>query len=358
MKKNIKFKKVLNFDFSTHILFKCTQRRYANDFINGKIKFNQPNIWIELENNGKKGQGDSLEGVFLATDKNDNHKFINDLKKGQNIEYFTKGNLTYFRRKKTKELFCFCLYGLNSNMFLHKETDRFGEEHSYAKVNKSYFSDFSNNISENDYFKMDKLNRPSVLFINNPDMFFKKIIDFFVSLDIPRERIIISPVDYVDLREIFYNSVPNPYELLIKDNDFSNQSEVRIIINSNSKKLKDYMNKNNNIIEIGDIRDIVTIYDNYFHDLLIEKRDNSLLFTLPFPEIKELSKSTLRELLAYYVQIYNDKLYYETTQEERNEILKGIEETIKEKYNIYMSINNGKINFSNVSGDIEKLLDK
>ena len=356
--KDTKFRPVLNFNFSTHILFRCTSKKYADDFINGKFRFNQPKAWIEQEKDGNKGQGDSLEGVFLATDINDKSKFIEDLKKSRDIEYFVKDDLVYFRNKKSIELYCFCLYGLNSNMFVNKEIDRFNEEHFIAKVDKKYFDDFSGKISEKDYFEMDEYDRPVVLFINNPHEFFEKIKAFFIDLGVPKENIIISPVDYVDLREKFINSVPQPYELLLKDMDFSNQSEVRIIINSTSKKMINYMKEHNNVIDIGKIDDLVTIYDYYFHDLLIEKRGNTIYFTLPFPEYIELSKLTLRELLSHYIQIYNDKLPYETTIDKRKDILKGIEDIIREKYQIYLSINNGQINLSNVNENIEDLLDK
>ena len=46
------------------------------------------------------------------------------------------------------ELYCFCLYGLNDNVFVEKEVDRLGESHFIARVNKKYFDDFSKNISQ------------------------------------------------------------------------------------------------------------------------------------------------------------------------------------------------------------------
>lgn len=359
LSKDIILKPVLNFNFSTNILFRCTQKKYADDFLKGKLRFNQPKAWIKIEENGNKGQGDSLEGVCLATSKDDNSKFIENMKNNKAFESFTKNDMLYFRNKETKELFCFCLYGLNNNMFINREVDRFGEEHFIAKVKKEYFSAFAGNITEEEYFKMEEPNRQVILFIQNPHKFFEKIKMFFINLGVPKENIIISPVDYIDLRKKFINMVPKPYELLLKDSYFSNQSEIRIIINSTSQELVEYMKKNNNIIDIGSIEDIVTIYDNYFHDLLLEKRGNTLLFTLPFPVTEELSKSTLRELLAYYNQISNDRLPYETTFNERKEMLNGIEQIIKEKYDIYLYVDEeGKMNLSNVNTNIEELLDK
>lgn len=356
---NIELKPVLNFNFSTHILFKCLQKKYANDFLKGKFRFNQPKAWIEMEKNGNKGQGDLLEGVSLATNEDDNSTYIETMKCNKDYENFSKDGLTYFRNKGTIELFCYCLYGLNSNMFVNSEIDRFGKEHFIAKVEKGYFSAFAGNITEEDYFKLEEPDKPVVLFITNPNEFFNRIRIFFVNLGVPEKDIIISPIEYVDLKRKFATNIPKPYELLLKDSYFSNQSEVRIIINSTSEDLINFMNSNNNIIDIGPIEDIVSLYDNYFHDLLIEKQGNTILFTLPFPVEEELSNLTLRELLAYYIQIFNDRLPYETTTEERHEILEGIKETIQKKYNIYIDVDmNGKINYTNVSGDFEDLLDK
>lgn len=61
--------RVLNFDFSTQMLFRCIERKYAETFINGEIRFGQPKNWIEKEKNGNKGQGDLLEGRFQSRHK-------------------------------------------------------------------------------------------------------------------------------------------------------------------------------------------------------------------------------------------------------------------------------------------------
>lgn len=361
--KNVEFRPVFDFNFSTHLLFRCTQKKYANDFLKGKIRFNQPKAWIKIEEEGNKGQGDLLEGVCYAT-KGDDSKFIENMKNNKLFEYISKNGMSYFRNKESIELFCFCLYGLNSNMFINREVDRFGEEHFIAKVEKKYFSDFSKDITEEEYFAMEEDNRPVLLFIHNPHGFFEKIRSFFMNLGIPKDSIIISPVEYVDLRKEFIHFVPKPYELLLKDSYFSNQSEIRIIINSTSRELIDYMKKNNNIIDIGSIEDITSIYDNYFHDLLLEKRGNTILFTLPFPVTEELSKSTLGELLTYYYQISNDKLPYETTSKERLEMIKGLEQIVKEKYDIELydmklsKNDDGRIILLNCNERIESLLDK
>ena len=347
--------KVLDFKFSTDMLFRCTSKQYANDFKKGKFRFNQPEFWIKEGEMGNKGLGDSLEGTFLTTTFNDNSEYINNLKKNNDIEYFVEDDKLYFRRKSIKKLYCFCLYGLNDNSYKEKSVDRFGKEHYYSRIDKSYFSSFSNGITKEKYNNEDE-KRNVVVFINNPSLFYEKVRQFFMKLGVGKENIIISPIEYVNRQENSYSFMPFPYELLLKDNYYSNQSEIRIIINSTSEKLIKYMNDNKNIIDIGDISDIVDIYDYYFDDLLLEKDGNTLLFTLPFPIEEKLEDMSLHRLLTLFVQVLNDNLPYDTSLNERNEIIEFIKKIIKEKYDIFLSVENGQIKLSNFIGK-EKLLD-
>ena len=358
MKNNVELKPVLNFNFSTLLLFKCTKKKYANSFINGKLKFNKPRVWIKEEENGNKGQGDLLEGVVLSSEKKDNSEFIKSLKDNKRLEYFYEDNRIYFRKKQTMELYCFCLYGLNDNVFVEKEVDRLGESHFIARVNKKYFDDFSKNISQKKQITPEEGDKSAVIFINNPLVFFEKIKEFFIKLGIPKENIIISPIDYVNLRKSFVCQVPEPLELLLKDKFFSNQSEIRVVINSRTKRLMNYMEENNGVIDIGNISDIVTIYDNYYNDLLLEKRGNTILFTLPSPEIIELSHLPLKELIAYYIQVLKDKLPYKTTLKYRKELLNEFEKIIYDKYGITIYNCDDKITLTNVHGKIEELWDE
>ncbi len=357
LSKYASMQRVLNFNFSTNMLFRCTNKKYANDFKRGRIRFNQPEYWIKEEEKGNKGLGDSLEGTFLTTNFNDNSEFINNLKKNDDLEYFIKDYKLYFRRKNIKKLYCFCLYGLNDDSFKEKSIDCFGKEHYYSRIDKGYFSSFSNRVTKEKYNREDE-NRDVVIFINNPHLFFEKIRQFFIKLGVGKDNIIISPVQYVNRQENSVSLVPYPHELLLKDNYYSNQSEIRIIINSNSDELIQYMNDNNNIIDIGDISDIVDIYDYYFDDLILEKNGNILLFTLPFPIQEKLEDMSLRRLLSIFAQVSNDELPYETSLDERIKIITLIKKLIKNKYNIFLYVEDGLIRLSNVVGNLEELLDK
>lgn len=116
----INFEQVFNFDFSTKMLFRCTKRKFAEGIKRGKFYFNIPQKWIEEEEKGNKGQGDSLEGTFLSALKDDDSEFIRKMKLNSQIEHFEYGDFIYFRKKDIKKLYCLCFYGLNDNSFIKK----------------------------------------------------------------------------------------------------------------------------------------------------------------------------------------------------------------------------------------------
>ena len=92
-------------------------------------------------------------------------------------------------------------------------------------------------------------------------------------------------------------TVPSPAELLIKDKSFEEQSEIRIIINSNSPKYLKYMQEHNNTIAVGSLEDITDIYNYYFDDLSIEKYGNKgLMFSLPESKTYQIQDMDFFEL--------------------------------------------------------------
>lgn len=144
----------------------------------------------------------------------------------------------------------------------------------------------------------------------------------------------------------------------LKDISFKNQSEIRIIINSEDKSIIQKIKENNQIINIGNINDIASIYDFYFNDLILMKDGNSVLFTLPFPENIPIEKLTLRKLLSIFVQTSNDQLPYEMSIEDRIKIINAIKKVIKNKYGMEIGVKNGMITAYGYSGDINEILDK
>lgn len=346
--------RVLNFDFSTQMLFRCIERKYAETFINGEIRFGQPQNWIEKEKNGNKGQGDLLEGIFLSAQGNDESKLITRLKNNSYINCIEYNGFKYFRRKSIENLYCLCFYGLNNNSFRNKKIDNKGKAHYYSYVSKEFFESFSEKISKEDYLKMNEGDRPSVIFISNPHEFFKRIKKFFNKVGVKEQDVIISPVDYINKNKIMLSGIPYPRELLLKDKFFEKQSEIRIIINSQSKELLEYMKNHNNTINIGNIDDIAKIYDYYFEDLVIERKNRSTIeFNLPVEEVEKYEDMPLEEMLTILGQAYIGKLP-ESAKNEREKIIEIMHKQLKKKYKIDVDYSKGCMYILNASDKVWK----
>ena len=350
--------RVLNFNFSTQMLFRCIEKRFAQSFINGEIRFSQPSYWIEEEQKGNKGKGDKLEGTFLSAKEGDKSDFINKLKQNKNINHFDYDGYTYFRKNSIEQLYCLCFYGLNDNSYTEKNTDNYGKEYYTSRVRKEFFESFSESISKEEYLKKEELDRPAVLFISNPHELFERIRKFFMKFGISEQEIIISPVQYLNKKKISFSALQYPKELLLKDLYYENQSEIRIIINTQNKAFLDYMKNNNNIINIGNIEDIAEIYDYYFDDLIIERKGKNVIeFNLPNEKIEKYEDMSLERLLTILAQAYTNNLP-DSLINEKEKIINIMKQNLKSKYNIDVEYNNGSLNISNASNEVINYLEE
>ena len=357
--KYVKPKAVFDFNFSTILLFRCTRKKYAESFVRGEIFFNQPKNWIQYEKDGEKGRGDLLEGTFFSTNANDTSEFITKLKKDKSLNNFDYDGYTFFRRKGIEDLYSICFYGVNDNVFSEKTIDEKGKAHYVSRVDKSYFTDFSEDIKEEEYSQIEESEKPVVLFINNPHLFFEKIKNALKKVGVKEEEILISPVEYLDKKKVAISAVPYPMELFLKDKFYSNQSEIRIIINSNNEEFLKYMKENHNIINIGNIEDITDIYEYYFTDLLMERSSkNSIIFNLPKPINEPIEDMSLERLLALLYQVYKDLIPQKLSDEEKSNAISSIEKCIKEKYNTTVYCDNENITIYNPNEDVSKYLDE
>ena len=352
----VKTERVFNFDFSTMALLRCIEKKYAKDFRNGKVFFGKPINWINAGIKGDRGQGDKLEGTFLVAKEDDSSDFIKNLKKNENLAYIEDDGFIYFRKKGIENLYCLCLYGLHDNSFKERNIDETGKVHYISRVGKQYFSDFAKNITREMYENIEDENKKAVIFICNPHKFFERIKNALKKIGVKEEEIIISPVEYVNRREVAISVVGYPRELLLKDKYFSRQSEVRIIINSKNKQFLDYI-ENNKVIDIGPCDDIIQIYDYYFEDLVIERKGKKTFrFNLPHEEVERYEDMSLERLLTIFIQLCRNEEPMVLKKEEKEKFIKTIKATIKNKFNLDVEYNNNNFLIYNADQKIFKYL--
>ncbi len=342
------------FGFKTLMLFRCLKRERAEQFCRGDIYFGSPRQWIEIEKNGNKGQGDILEGVFFSTFDNDNTDFVRYLKLCDRFDFFTQNGTIFFRNKEVLDTRCLCLYGLHDNVFV-KEKDSEGRVHFRTRITNKYFKSFSNIKTRDEYKLVDSNEQPVVILINNPFEFFRRIVDSLKEIGVSDSEIIISPVTYTERNRPLLNT-KTPFELLLKDISFKDQSEVRIIVNCKKQKYLDYMRTHNNTISIGAINDITEIYDYYFEDMELERwKNNGMLISLPEQKVVDLDDMNFFELLDLFQNIRlgliqtPNCIENEAGQEKLGFLIK----LFQEKYGVVVSVDkNKKVDIQNLSNEL------
>lgn len=302
-------------EFPPLMLLRCTTLNYAHKFLEtGNIRFAKPNEWIEAFEIDGKGRGDISEGAFASCSKNDKFamRFYNQYRPNVECRYINfEQEECIFQSKNVLNMRAFCLFGLNDSIFTEKSRAENHKWYPYGKITKQYFSDFLSGlygVNETNYETLSDDKKPALIFINNPYIFFERVRKFFESIGLNKDEYIISPVTYFEKNKSFFVESQMPYELYLKDKSFEYQSEIRIVITSQRPEILSFFEKNNGIVELGCMNDIASVSDYYFNDIVMQKRDDTIILNLP--KTKE-TKIVLADhwMYAIYV-ILKDEAYH------------------------------------------------
>ncbi len=265
----------------TLLMLKCLEYKYAKAFIDtGAMKFATPSSW---KPDGTT-RGDVLEGVYASQrgcDK-EQDRFLKSLRKAP---YTVRQNgFTFYKSKPIVEYRAYCLYGLNSDN-MHMQTFR-SQDHRFHKVGcvkKEFFQKLYPGITKESIDAMGD-ERPAVLIIT-PDKFCERVASKLIGMGLRKEEILIGPVFYTNNFRKPFIIFNEPEELFSKDISYSEQSEIRIAVDTRRDEVRELFEKTNGIIEIGPVDEsIATLSEFYFEDMTVEERDNKLLFNLARPQ--------------------------------------------------------------------------
>lgn len=301
-------------------LFRCTEYKHAETLINeGCIKLNTPKVWIECEKIDGKGRGDLLEGIYAFTKVHDIQNVLSFRKKRENVVAETINGNVYFRNENVLSMPCLCLFGLTDTMF---KNSYFPETDSWAtttSVGKNYFEDFYKHETRESIMSLPDNERPVLVVIQSPNKFFNKIYEYFESIGLGKDEVIIKKVDYIDKSLPFVIRDAYPQEVFVKDHSFNHQSEIRIAINTQNNDALRKLEDLNYIIKIGSLKDFAIIHEYYLEDMFIQLRNSTLRYVLPVPETFNFDDLERDEVLQIIRNIENAE--YEENYEKE-----GIEE--------------------------------
>ena len=269
----------------TYMFLKCLEYKYAKAFIErGAMHFAMASDW---KPDGTK-RGDNLEGIYASQNGFDPKldKLLKSLRKDSSS--FNDGEWFFYKSEEIIAFRTYCMYGINSNdLPLQSSRSQDHKFHYGGKVAKDYFEGLYPLIKEGEYDRLDPDERPAVLFIR-PDVFVRFVTTKLQERGVLAKEIFIGPISYSDYYSEPLRIVKAPDELFSKHIAFSEQKEVRIVIDTRRKEVKDLFDAKG-VIELGPVDEsIASISNFYFKDMSVEIRDNHLLYELPKPEEYEL----------------------------------------------------------------------
>lgn len=329
-----------NLPSRTYFFLKCLNRKYAEAFLKeGAMRFAYPSEWKP----DGTSRGDSLEGVYASMKpfSSECDRFLKGLRKGAR-RIKIKG--TYFY-KSDDVMSCraYCMYGLNdNNMHLNEKRSQDHRFHRAGEVSKEYFHRLFPQWTKEEYQLLDNDEKPVVLMIN-PVAFNDRVKKTLLDLGVHENEILFKPVTYFDYFGKPFYTVKCFEELFSKHSDYEEQSEIRIVVKTWRKEVKELFDKNNGVIKLGPIdSSVATMSDLYFEDMLVEIRGNELLYSLATPKVEDISAELL--ILAVF-QALADELPLAPMD------IESIEEEIT-KYTNYLEKNFGA-HYDPVTHDIE-----
>ena len=280
-----------NLPSSTHFFLKCLSRRYADAFIKeGAMRFAYPSEWKP----DGTSRGDDLEGIYASMKpfNTECDRFLKSLRKRvQRIKI--KG--TYFYRSDgVMSCRAYCMYGLNdNNMHLNDKRSQDHLFHRTGEVPKEYFHRLFPQWTKEEYQLLDNDEKPVVLMIN-PVVFRDRVKKTLLELGVREKEILFKPVIYFDYFDKPFYTEKCFDELFSKHTDYEEQSEIRIVVKTGRKEVKELFDKNNGVIKLGPIdSSVATMSDLYFDDMLVEIRGKEFIYSLATPVVEEISPELL-----------------------------------------------------------------
>lgn len=252
----------------TPFFLRCTSVKYAEPFLEkGSIKFGSPRTWEQDAFESKIiGRGDPYEGTIAFANSFDVDKILELSNKYPDTERLKYMNRTLFKRTRSMDLPCFCMYDLKMEQFTKPLKE--GWQIVNAKIPAGYFDDFVEHKTKEEIEILPVEDRPALIAINKPGEFRNRINKYLISIGCKESEILISLVTYVDFEKYGENgwydfAQKEPKELFLKSSIFSRHNEVRIVVNTDNK---DVLDKLKGPIEIGNLSDIAFVSEHFYDE--------------------------------------------------------------------------------------------
>lgn len=254
---------------------RLTEMQYAEAFIDrGCIKFSTPESWVKYAEMYGDGRGDVYEGTLAFCHVHDIENVIELRRKyspstilDPNARQLTPkphNQRVLFKDKRSMQLPCYCLYMMRVDSF--PVPSEAGKQYLRTIIPGSYFKDFVDNKSKDEVKNLPDKNQPALILIKDFECFLNRLKKKLFCMGVQENEILINYIHYFDFEEfgqIAWHDFRQkyPHELFVKNSRFKDQSEGRIIINTDNP---DIMKALSEPIDLGNMSDIAQIIQGYY----------------------------------------------------------------------------------------------
>lgn len=241
------------------------QRKYAKGFLeNGTIKFGCPKKWIDEAAKSPPGRADIQEGVFAAYSLDDQNGIIQGLKENRGSYHIrlqsSHSDLVYLVDSKVIELPTYCMYTIRFRDFkIYPRGDKYI---AHAHIPFRYFRALGNGKSWEQAKDDDPDEKYIFMTIYDDEEFLRRISSKLKEIGLSDGEILYGYINYRNIDIPFPKLVPHPFELFMKNEQFDDQHESRLVLNVKNDEKRKYLL--NNTIDIGPLDDIC-VFDDFYH---------------------------------------------------------------------------------------------
>jgi len=302
---------------------KIMEDEYVDDFVNkGVIHFSYPQTWRDASLCSGE-QLDEDEGCFCYSKENNDRQYTLMGRKFKKIRL--KNGWKYYEDNNL--IVGTCFYGIMKSEFKESRM-QYGIKSIKTKdliVPKDYFGEFCKGVGKTQ----------KVVIVFDFKRLINAIVEEAIKIGASSDEIYISPVYYVNKKIYYCTTEMYPFEYFLKDDDYSKQAEIRVIIASKNKKFYQRLSKNNNNISIGDISSFATIQENYTENLSFSIQGDKLIYSLSRPITLTLDERSFAEIVQELYQIKQNQLPGEAKeQRELDALAKPLIEYLNKKYGV------------------------
>ena len=241
------------------------KKKYAESFIkNGILKFGSAMEWNKYAEQFGTGKGDVQEGVFAAYELNEMNKVRDAIIK--NPEAYPVRitsdfcDLIYLKDKHVMKLPVLCFYMIKcKNLILSDCNDHY---EATIQIPARYFRGLADGRNWEEESKLPKDEQHVFIVIYDANAFLQRVLNRLLSLGIKLNEIMLGAIHYKNIDNPFDPIWEHPKELFIKNKQFSDQNEGRIVLNPDNLEMIQFFT--DNAISVGSMEDIVVLHNHYY----------------------------------------------------------------------------------------------